>query len=294
MTQSVLTPPQSLDAERSVLGALLLDPEGWDKVCDALMATDFYHPGHQIIFCAIAEQAKKGKTFDALVISERLKSSGQIDDAGGETYLFQLANATPSTANILAYSDIVKAQAQLRCLLAVGKRITEYAYEPKNETVPEVLQEVEQALFQVTQNGDKEGPEAIQDILAVTTEKIDELSQNDGDITGLETGFTDLDDMTSGLQESDLVIVAGRPSMGKTVFACNMGEHIALTSKKPVLIFSLEMPNEAVAMRMLSSLGRVNQQRLRTGKLHEKDWPRLTSAVSMLGEAKLFIDDTRP
>lgn len=292
--QFVKRPPHSIEAEKSVVGALLLDYRSWNHVCDVLVADDFYLVNHQIIFSTIEKLSKKNQPFDALSVAETLKLSGQLEEVGGESVLFSLANSTPSASNIIAYANIVREQAILRCLVQAGQHIANLGYAPEDKEGKVLLDEAEKLIFEISdrREGSEAGPEGIDQILAKTTARIDQLFEAGDAITGLSTGFRDLDEMTAGLQPGDLVIAAGRPSMGKTAFSMNIAEHAAITSGKPVLIFSLEMPSESLVMRMLSSLGRVNQQRIRTGKLTDDDWPRLTSAVSMLSEAKLFIDDT--
>lgn len=285
-------PPHSIEAEQSVLGGLMLENQAWDKVADRLQEKDFYRLEHQIIFRAIASLANKSQPFDWVTLTEELKKINELSNIGGDTYLVELLKNTPTAANIAAYADIVRERAVLRQLIGVASEITESAFFLAGRTSLDVLDEAERKVFQIAdRNMRGDGPVAISDVLAKTVDKIDTLFHAQDAITGISSGYKDLDDMTAGLQPSDLVIVAGRPSMGKTTFAMNIAEHAALKSGKPVLVFSMEMPAEALAMRMLSSLGRIEQNRLRTGRLEDDDWPRITSAVSMLGEAKMFIDD---
>lgn len=286
-------PPHSAEAEQSIIGGLMLDNQVWDKISTKLCEADFYRTEHRILFRSIANLAKKDQPFDVVTLLDSLKSFNELDDAGGEAYLFELANNTPSIANVSAYADIVREKSVQRQLIAVATEIADSAYNPIGRQVPELLDLAETKVFAIgEQTGGDGGPENIKSILVRAVEKIDALYHNGDAITGLATGLSDLDEMTSGLQPCDLVIVAGRPSMGKTTLVMNMAEHAAIQSKKPVLVFSMEMPADSLAMRMMSSLGRIDQHRIRTGKLEDDDWPRVTSAVHMLSEAPLFIDDT--
>lgn len=286
-------PPHSAEAEQAIIGGLMLDNNAWDKVSAKLCDSDFYRTEHRILYRAIANLSKKDQPFDVVTLLDVLKSHNELDDAGGEVYLFELANNTPSVANITAYADIVREKSVQRQLITVATEIADSAYNPEGRQVPELLDVAESKVFAIgEQTGGDGGPENIKSILVRTVEKIDALYHSGDAITGLATGLSDLDEMTSGLQPSDLVIVAGRPSMGKTTLVMNMAEHAAIKSGKPVLVFSMEMPSDSLAMRMMSSLGRIDQHRIRTGKLEDDDWPRVTSAVHMLSEAPLFIDDT--
>lgn len=286
-------PPHSVEAEQSIIGGLMLDNQAWDKVSTKLCEADFYRTEHRILFRSIAALVKRDQPFDVVTLLDALKSHNELDDAGGEAYLFELANNTPSVANVSAYADIVREKSVQRQLIAVATEIADSAYNPSGRQVPELLDMAETKVFAIgEQTGGDGGPENIKSILVRTVEKIDALYHNGDAITGLATGLSDLDEMTSGLQPSDLIIVAGRPSMGKTTLVMNMAEHAAIKSGKPVLVFSMEMPSDSLAMRMMSSLGRIDQHKIRTGKLDDDDWPRVTSAVHMLSEAPLFIDDT--
>jgi replicative DNA helicase len=286
-------PPHSAEAEQSILGGLMLDNQVWDKINTKLCEADFYRTEHRILFRAIFDLSRREQPFDVVTLLDALKSHNALDDAGGEAYLFELANNTPSVANITAYADIVREKSVQRQLIAVANEIADSAYNPLGREVPELLDFAETKVFAIgEQTGTEGGPESIKSILARAVEKIDALYNSGESITGLPTGLSDFDEKTSGLQGSDLIIVAGRPSMGKTTLVMNMAEHAAIHSKKPVLVFSMEMPGDSLAMRMMSSLGRIDQHRIRTGKLEDEDWPRITSAVHMLSEAPLFIDDT--
>lgn len=286
-------PPHSLEAEQSILGGLMLDNQAWEKISSRVFETDFYRTEHRILFRAVNELAKRNQPFDVVTLLDNLKSNHALDDAGGEAYLFELANNTPSIANVAAYADIVREKSVQRQLIVIAGEIADSAYNPGGRAVPELLDFAETKVFAIAeQTGMDGGPESIKSILVRTMEKIDTLYHKGDTLTGLSTGLKDLDEKTSGLQPSDLVIIAGRPSMGKTTLAMNMAEHAAIEAKKPVLVFSMEMPGDSLAMRMMSSLGRIDQHRIRTGKLIDEDWPRVTSAVHMLSEALLFIDDT--
>ena len=289
-------PPHSIEAEQAVLGGLMLDKNAWDSISDKLVDQDFYRTDHKIIFQAMSSLAKADKPLDLLTVSEQLEAQNKSSETGGLAYLGKLANNTPSAANISAYADIVRERAVLRQLIGVGSDITESVFNAKGKSSSELLDEAERKVFSIAERGGKtsatSGPQGIADVLAKTVNRIEELFDSDSHITGVPSGFNDFDKLTSGLQKSDLVIVAGRPSMGKTTFAMNMAEYISIKSDKPVLIFSMEMPADQLAMRMLSSLGRIEMQKIRTGQLQDADWPRLTSAIGMMSERKLFIDDS--
>ena len=282
-------PPHSNEAEQAVLGGLMLDNEAWDKVCERVSETDFYRHEHRLIFTAIAQLADQRKPFDVLTLAETLKNHNQLTEVGGEAYLFELAKNTPSAANINAYADIVRERSVLRQLLQVANQIADTAFNPEGRSATELLDNAERHVFHIAEQGSRDsGPH----LLTKAVDRIDTLYQNKSALTGLPSGFIDLDKLTSGFQPADLVIVAARPSMGKTMLGINFVENAAIKSGLPVLVFSLEMPGDAIAMRMISSLARINQQNLRTGQLTDDDWARIPSAVSILSEAKLFIDDT--
>ncbi|OGV36625.1 MAG: replicative DNA helicase [Legionellales bacterium RIFCSPHIGHO2_12_FULL_35_11] len=286
-------PPHSVEAEQAILGGLMLENQSWDKVGPKLTEADFYRPEHKVIFKAIVSLASKDQPFDVVTILDTLKSNNHLDESGGEVYLFELANNTPSVANVSAYADIVREKSVQRQLISVAADIADAAYNPGEREVSELLDLAESKVFAIAeQTAADGGPEGIKTVLTRAVERIDKLYHSNEAITGLSTGLTDLDELTSGLQISDLVIVAGRPSMGKTTLAMNMAEHAVIQGKKPVLVFSMEMPADSLAMRMMSSLGRIDQHKIRTGKLSDDDWPRVTSAVHMLSESPLFIDDT--
>ncbi len=293
-TEALKVPPHSIDAEQSVIGALMLDNATWDQVGDLISEADFYRHGHRLIFQAIEAMADTGHPFDVVTLSERLGQRGELEDVGGLAYLGEVAKNTPSAANIKAYAGIVRERAVLRSLIQVGSAIADTAYYPNGRKTEELLDHAEKLVFEIADKGarNRGGFTPIKDLLVEAVDRIDTLFQQDSAITGVATGFSDLDDLTSGLQRSDLIIVAGRPSMGKTSFAMNMAEHAAIRDKVPVAVFSMEMPGEQLAMRLMSSLGRIDQHKVRTGKLGDDDWPRLTSAVGLLADAPVFIDDT--
>ncbi len=293
-TDALKIPPHSLDAEQSVIGALMLDNAAWDQVGDLISETDFYRHGHRLIFHAIESMADAGHPFDVITLSERLGERGELDEVGGLAYLGEVAKNTPSAANIKAYAGIVRERAVLRALIQVGSAIADTAYNPEGRNTEELLEHAEKLVFEIAEKGARHrgGFMPIKELLVEAVDRIDTLFQQDSAITGVATGVSDLDELTSGLQRSDLIIVAGRPSMGKTSFAMNMAEHAAIRDKVPVAVFSMEMPGEQLAMRLMSSLGRIDQHKVRTGKLGDDDWPRLTSAVGLLADAPVFIDDT--
>lgn len=286
-------PPHSQEAEQSVLGALMLDNRSWDHIADRINVQDFYRSDHQLIFEAMSYLVEQHKPLDVLTIAEALKARDQLIAVSGETYLYELAKNTPSAANIIAYADIVRERAILRQLIEVGTDITQDGFNPDGRDIKELLDKAEQRVFNIAESRVRgSGPVAIGPLLTKATDRIDKLYHSKQDITGLSYGFTDLDKLTSGLQAGDLIVVASRPSMGKTVFAMNVVEAVAIKSNIPVLVFSMEMPAESLVMRMLSSLGSIDQYKVRTGQLKDDDWPRITHAIGMLSETKLYIDDT--
>lgn len=292
-TQKVKIPPHSNEAEQSVLGASMLDPQAWERVADRLLEEDFYQPRHRIIFSAMQRVSLENQPLDVVTLSETLKNLGKLDQAGGDAYLFELANSTPSTANVIAYADIIRERSVYRQLIQVAGDISTLAYRPEGRSALEILDEAERKVFAIAEQSNRQGgPESMKALFAEVIDRLDQLSQSKSPVTGVSTGFVDLDHMTSGLQTSDLVIVAARPSMGKTSFAMNIAEHAALKTEKPVLVFSMEMPGASLALRMLSSLGRIDQHKLRIGNLGDEDWPRITSTMAMLSKTLLFIDDT--
>lgn len=290
---AIKVPPHSIDAEQSVLGGLMLDNRAWDQVADRLHERDFYRNENRIIFRTMGRLVEQSKPIDVLTVAESLREMQELSQTGGEVYLFELANNTPSAANIGAYADIVRERSVLRQLITAAGDIADSAFNAQGRSIVDLLDAAEQKVFAISETGTRgSGPVNLKDYLAKTMDKIDTLFHSGTAITGVPTGYHDFDDMTSGLQSSDLVIIAGRPSMGKTTFAMNIAEHVAIKSRLPVLIFSMEMPGESIVMRMLSSLCRIDQLRIRTGKLADDDWPRISSTVSMLTDAPMYIDDT--
>lgn len=287
-------PPHSVEAEQSVLGGLLLDNQSWDKIADILTSEDFYRRDHRLIFQSISELIERLQPCDVITLSEWLKSKELLDEIGGLAYLTNLARNTPTAANIKAYAEVVRERSVLRQLIRVGSDIADSAYQTEGRNSMELLDEAERRVFEIAEQGARGHRNFvnIKDLLGRVVERIDHLFEQDSPITGLPSGFADFDELTSGLQPADLVIAAGRPSMGKTSFAMNIAEQVAIKRRVPVAIFSMEMPGEQLAMRMMSSLGHIDQHRIRTGRLEDDDWPRLTSAVSLLTDAPLFIDDT--
>jgi replicative DNA helicase len=292
--EALKIPPYSITAEQAVIGALMLDKQAWDKVADFLIEDDFYRRDHQLIYRAIKMLAEKQSPLDVITLSETLEQLGWLEECGGLAYLATLAKETPSAANIVAYAEIVREKSVLRKLISSGSEIADLAFYPQGRQTIELIESAEQKVFHIADQYRRKGTgfSPIKPLLAKAIDRIELLFQKEGHITGASTGFTDFDDMTSGMQPSDLVIVAGRPSMGKTSFAMNIAEHVAIKEQLPVAVFSMEMPGEQLAMRMISSLGRIDQHRVRTGKLEDDEWPRMTSAINILAETKLFIDDT--
>ncbi len=292
--EALKVPPQSVEAEQSVLGGLMLEGQAWDRVADKITEADFYRKEHRLIFRAIGALAEESSPADVVTVSEWLDKNQELQNAGGLAYLASLANNTPSAANIGAYANIVRERAILRHLIHTASRIAGSAYSPEGQSASDILDFAERSIFDISEQGAhrRGGFSPLKTLLTKAVDRIDTLFRSESAITGVSTGFKDLDDMTSGLQPGDLVIVAGRPSMGKTSLAMNIAESAAVGSKLPVAIFSMEMPGEQLAMRMMASLGRINAHKVRTGKLEDDDWPRLTHAIGMLAEAPMFIDDT--
>ncbi len=294
VTEALRIPPQSIEAEQSVLGGLMLDNQRWDQVADRVSADDFYRKEHRLIFRAVATLCDANSPADVVTVSEWLEKNGELDGAGGLAYLGTLANNTPSAANIVAYADIVRERAVMRTLIRVANNIGNSAYNPEGRNAAELLDYAEKNILDISERGShrRGGFQPLKTLLTSAVDRIDTLFRSESPITGVPTGFTDLDAMTSGLQPGDLVIVAGRPSMGKTSLAMNIAENAAVGAKLPVAVFSMEMPGEQLAMRLMSSLGRINAHKVRTGKLEDDDWPRLTSAIGLLADAPMYIDDT--
>ena len=294
--ESLRTPPHSIEAEQSVLGGLLLDNAAWDRIADLLGPEDFYRFDHRLIFQHIARLIGASRPADVITVYESLAGIGKADEVGGLSYLNALAQNTPSAANIRHYAQIVRDRSVLRRLITVSDEIACLAFQPQGKEVKKILDEAESRIFSIAEEGARsvQGFSEIRPLLAQVVERVDELynRENKNDVTGVPTGFLDLDRQTSGLQPGDLIIVAGRPSMGKTAFSVNIGEHVAIESGLPVAIFSMEMSGTQLAMRMIGSVGRLDQHKLRTGQLAEDDWPRLTYAIQKMNDAQIYIDET--
>ena len=287
-------PPNSIEAEQAVLGGLMLSPDSWDRVADRLVEHDFYRRDHRLIFRAISDLSNKGMPYDAVTLGEWFDAQGLAELVGGSSYVIELANTTPSAANIVAYADIVREKSVLRQLIDAGTEIAGDAFQPEGRSSQEVLDVAEQKVYKIAEAGarGRQGFVGMRSAVKEAFQILHHRYENKGQVTGLSTGFADLDEMTAGLQPSDLIILAARPSMGKTALALNLAETAALRGKKAVAVFSMEMSSSQLAFRLISSLGRINQQHLRTGDLEEEEWPRVTSAITMLSDAKIFIDDT--
>ena len=295
--EALRSAPHSIEAEQSVLGGLMLDNDAWDKVSGLIIAQDFYHRAHRLIFTAMQSLADSSQPMDLVTVSEELEANTELDAVGGFAYLGEISKNTLSAANIVAYANIVRERAVLREMIAAANDIAESGYDTQGRTSQQLLDEAESKVFRIAEKRTSatEGPKGVSDILAKTIEKIETLSniKNHNGVTGTSTGFHDLDQMTAGLQPSDLIIVAARPSMGKTTFAMNLAENVAMNEEKPVLVFSLEMPSEQIMMRMLASLSRVDQNRVRTGRLEDDDWARIASVMNILNDKNnLYIDDS--
>ncbi|MEO8443939.1 MAG: replicative DNA helicase [Gammaproteobacteria bacterium] len=287
-------PPSSNQAEQALLGGLMLDNSSWDRIADLVSAPDFFRPDHQLIFGAIQGLAERSQPSDAVTLAEFLSSRGELANAGGAAYLGDLINDTPSAANVTYYAKIIRERALLRRLIEVGNEIASSAYRPEGRPIAELVDEAERRVFEIAERGQRRGSGFIRlsDILNSTIDRLDALHQSQGSITGLATGFTRLDEYTAGLQPGDLIIIAGRPSMGKTTLALNIAENAALGARKSAAVFSMEMSVEQLAFRMVSSLGRVDQAHLRNGRFGDDDWPRINGAIQQMAEAPIYIDDT--
>ena len=294
VTDALRVPPHSVEAEQSVLGGLMLDNEAWLQIGERVAEADFYRRDHREIFRAIAALANDGKPYDVVTLTEWLETHELLDTVGGLPYLAELSENTPSAANIEAYADIVRERSVLRSLVRAGTDIAESAYRTEGRSADEVLDLAERTVFEIAdrESRGRRGIRRVKELLVDALDRIDQLFQRDNPITGVATGYYEIDMMTSGLQPADLVIVAGRPSMGKTAFALNIAQHAAIKEELSVVVFSMEMPSEQLTMRMLSSLGRIDQHKVRTGKLNDEDWPRLTHAVGILSDVNVFVDDT--
>ena len=297
-TEQVSIPPHSTEAEQAVLGGIMLSNQHWDGIAERVIAEDFYTFAHKAIFQTMEELMRNQTPIDLITLDQALKAKGISDSVGGFAYLADLSNNTPNAINILAYAEIVREKAILRELIAVGNRIAENSYSPKGKDIKMVLDEAEREVFAIAEkrSSSTEGPQNVISVLESTIARIETLGklENHNGVTGVTTGFVELDKKTAGLQPSDLIIVAARPSMGKTTFAMNLCENAAMASDKPVLVFSLEMPAEQIMMRMIASLARVDQTKIRTGQnLEEAEWSKIASVFGMFKQKNnLYIDDS--
>lgn len=293
---SLKIPPHSVEAEQSVLGGLLLENEALDKIADLITPSDFYRHDHRVIYEHISRLIEHSKPADIVTVAESLENTAQLSGVGGIAYLGALAQNTPSAANIRRYAEIVRERSVMRLLVEVGSGIAESAFSPQGKSAAELLDSAEAKIFEIAEGGQRstQGFIDIKTLLPQVADRIDQLFQRDNssDVTGIPTGFTDLDSMTSGFQPGDLIIVAGRPSMGKTAFSLNIAENVALDTGLPVAVFSMEMGATQLAMRMIGSVGRLDQHRMRTGRLEDEDWVRLTTALGKLNDAPMFIDES--
>ncbi len=293
VASSVQPLPHSPEAEQAVLGGLMLANQFYDAVAEVLKNGDFFKPSHSQIFAAIARLAEADQPFDIVTLAEELSRHDELETIGGMGYLSDIAKNTPSAANIAAYAQIVREHATIRQLISVANEISRLGYDSAGLDATDLLQLAEKRVLEIAEGRPKEGGlEAMEGLLKNTVERIDALFRSKSDITGLASGLTDLDQRTAGWQNGELIILAARPSMGKTALALNFVESAIFTQKKPVLVFSMEMPSESLIMRMISSVGRIDQGKIRNGQLTEEDWPKLSSAVQKMKGAPLFIDDT--
>lgn len=289
---NVRIPPHSVEAEQSVLGALMLDERAWETVSEQLLDTDFYRHEHRVIYRAIAHLVQHEQPIDVLTVAEELEERSQVEKIGGAAYLSRLVDMTPSIDNCAAYATIVRERSQQRRLIEAATDIIGKAYEPDGDDALTLVSDAEKAIALIAEGNRQDGgPQPVGPILKNALLQIDQMFNQPDGLTGVTSGFTEIDNRTSGWQKADLVIVAARPSMGKTTYSMNLVENALLATKRPCLVFSMEMPSESIVMRMLSSIGKVDQKRLRSGKLTEEDWPKLSAAMSMLKDLPLYIDD---
>ncbi|MFZ9664172.1 MAG: replicative DNA helicase [Limnohabitans sp.] len=287
-------PPHSLEAESSVLGGLLLDNSAWDRVGDLVTDSDFYRYEHRLVFAAVAALINSSRPADVITVFEHLQSLGKAEEVGGLAYLNSLAQYVPSASNIRRYGEIVRERAILRKLVTASDEIATTAFSPKGRPVAQILDEAEQKIFHIGEEGSrmKQGFQSMNSLVVQLLDRVEEMSQNPNDITGVPTGFHDFDRMTSGMQPGDLIVLAARPSMGKTALAINIAENVAVQEGLPVAVFSMEMGASQLAVRIVGSIGRIDQGHLRTGKLSDDEWPRLTEAIEKLRNVSLHIDET--
>ncbi len=296
LAESFKTPPHSIETEQSVLGGLMLDNHAWDKIADVISDDDFYRHDHQLIYHHICKLIEHNKPADVVTVAESLEMSSELQTVGGLAYIGAIVQNTPSAANIKRYAEIVRERSIMRSLAQVGVQITDSTYNPAGRSAANLLDEAESKVFEIAEEGarGKQGFMDIQPLLKQVVERIELLYSRDNpsDVTGIASGFHDLDQKTSGFQPGDLIIVAGRPSMGKTAFSLNIAENVALDLNKPVAVFSMEMGGAQLAMRMLGSVGRLDQHKVRTGRLEDEDWPKLTHALGKLNDAPIHIDES--
>ena len=287
-------PPHSVEAESSVLGGLLLDNQAWDRVGDLLVERDFYRYEHRVVYGAISTLVNASKPADVITVFEQLQSLGKAEEVGGLAYLNSLAQYVPSASNIRRYAEIVRERSILRKLVSASDEIATNAFNPQGKPVAKILDEAEQKIFNIGEEGSrmKQGFQGMDTLVVELLDRVQEMADNPMDITGVPTGFYDLDRMTSGFQAGDMVVLAARPSMGKTALAINIAEHVALNEGLPVAVFSMEMGASQLAVRIVGSIGRIDQTHLRTGKLTDEEWPRLTEAIEKLRNVSLHIDET--
>jgi replicative DNA helicase len=287
-------PPHSIEAESSVLGGLLLDNAAWDRVGDLLSERDFYRYEHRLVFTAIGTLVNGSKPADVITVFEQLQNQGKAEEIGGLAYLSSLAQYVPSAGNIRRYAEIVRERSVLRKLVTASDEISTNAFNPKGRPVAAILDEAEQKIFNIGEEGarNKQGFQAMDTLVVDLLDRVQEMADNPNDVTGVPTGFYDLDRMTAGFQAGDLIVLAARPSMGKTALAINIAEHVALNEGLPVAVFSMEMGAAQLAVRIVGSIGRIDQGHLRTGKLTDEEWPRLTEAIERLRTISLHIDES--
>ncbi len=294
MVAQLRIPPHSIEAESSVLGGLLLDNGAWDRIADLLNDSDFYRYEHRLVFSAIASLVNASRAADVITVHDQLQSLGKAEEVGGLGYLNALAQYVPSASNIRRYAEIVRERSILRKLVSASDEISTAAFNPQGKGVDQILDEAEQKIFHIGEEGSrmKQGFQSMESLVVQLLGRVEEMSNSPNDITGVPTGYYDLDRMTSGLQAGDLIVLAARPSMGKTALAINIAEHVALNEGLPVAVFSMEMGASQLAVRIVGSIGRIDQGRLRTGKLQDEEWPRLTEAIEKLRNVSLHIDET--
>jgi replicative DNA helicase len=287
-------PPHSIESESSVLGGLLLDNAAWDRVNDLLTVSDFYRYEHRMVYAAVGSLINASKPADVITVFEQLQSQGRAEEIGGLVYLNSLAQYIPSAGNIRRYAEIVRERAILRKLVAASDEISTNAFNPKGRAVAAILDDAEQKIFNIGEEGarTKQGFQAMDSLVVALLDRVQEMADNPNDVTGVASGFYDLDRLTAGFQAGDLIVLAARPSMGKTALAINIAEHVALNEGLPVAVFSMEMGAAQLAVRIVGSIGRIDQSHLRTGRLTDEEWPRLTEAIEKLRTISLHIDET--